>query len=134
MKTTEVLRADHGTAVIKANLTRNEETWVFRPGVEKESELIAGIHSTIPGESPMASGHDRRGRIFTDQRHIYSEEVVSAVRNVEKILLFGSVEAKSELKKILAGDWLHELVEVLESCINTLTDHQMMKVREDFQK
>ena len=74
-------------------------------------------------------------RVFTGQRHTNSDEfVLSAVRKVEEILLFGSDAAKGELKESLEGDWFGGIVEVLETCINKLTDRQMMKVRENFQK
>ena len=52
----------------------------------------------------------------------------------KEILLFGSDAAKGELKESLEGDWFGGIVEVLETCINKLTDRQMMKVRENFQK
>ena len=132
MTTTEGLRIDHHKDAIETHLHWGNETRVIQLTVEKQPELIAEVHSTAPNESQMVPADAGREQIFTGQRHMFSEEVVSAVRKVEEILLFGSNEARGELKKSLEGDWLGGIVELLETCIDTLTDHQMMKVREDF--
>jgi hypothetical protein len=103
--------------------------------MEKQPTWFDGVRPTIPCESQMVSVDGSSRRVFTGQRHTNSDEfVLSAVRKVEEILLFGSDAAKGELKESLEGDWFGGIVEVLETCINKLTDRQMMKVRENFQK
>ncbi len=126
--------ADQRKDTIETNLNWGEETQVIQAKMEKQPARFDGVCSTIPCKSPMVSGDGSNRKVFMGQRHTNSDEFVSSVRKVEEILLFGSDAAKGELKKALEGEWLGGIVEVLEACINKLTDRQMMKVREDFQK
>ncbi len=134
MKPTVGLGSDYRKAVIEENFYRGVNTAVIRPNAEKQPQLSAGVGLTAPCKSQMVFGDDSRRRTDVGQPNTSSDEVVAAIRRVEDILFFGSAEAKSELKKSLAGCWFCGLVEALETCVDTMTEHQMIKVREEFQK
>ncbi len=73
-----------------------------------------------------------REQILTGQRHIYSAEVVSVVRQAEAILIFGPDGAKGELKKRFVSDRHGAHIEPVES-EDAMPDRQIaVKVREYF--
>jgi stalled ribosome rescue protein Dom34 len=134
MKRTIGLWIDHRKAVIVSVSARGEETRVIQSKVEKQPGRFDGVRSTAPYESQMMQADDSREKKFTGQLNTYYDEVVSAVRQAEAILIFGPGEAKGELIKRLERDRLGGLVETVETA-DAMTDPQIAaKVREYFQK
>jgi hypothetical protein len=132
MKTTVGLWIDHRKAVIVRVSDHGEETRVIESKVEKQPGRFAGVRSTTPYEAQMVPADNSRERRFTGQLNTYYDEVVSAVREADSILLFGPGEAKGELKKRLEGDRLGGLIEAVET-VDSMTDRQIAaKVREFF--
>ncbi|AGF77562.1 hypothetical protein UWK_00988 [Desulfocapsa sulfexigens DSM 10523] len=134
MKTTIGLWIDHRKAVIVAVSGNGEDTKIIESKVEKQPGRIDGVRSTTSFEAQKVPADDSRERIFTGELHTYYDEVVSAVRDAESILLFGPGEAKGELKKRLEKEKLGGRIEAVET-EDTMTDRQIAaKVREYYQK
>lgn len=137
MKTTIGLWIDHRKAVIVTVSDKGEKTKVIESMVEKQPGRIAGVRSTTPFEAQKVQADDSHERKFTGQINTYYDEVVSAIREAESILLFGPGEAKGELKKRLEGSLegkkLGARIEAVETEDN-MTDRQIAaKVRDYFQ-
>ena len=133
MKTTIGLWIDHRKAVIVTVSDKGEKTKVIESMVEKQPGRFAGMRSTTPFEAQKVQADDSHERKFTGQINIFYDEVVSAVREAESILLFGPGEAKGELKKRLERKKLGGRIEAVET-EDTLTDRQIAaKVRDYFQ-
>ncbi|TKB28441.1 hypothetical protein FCL47_02860 [Desulfopila sp. IMCC35006] len=133
MKTTIGLWIDHRRAVIVTVSDKGEKTNVIESMVEKQPGRFAGVRSTTPFEAQKVQADDSHERKFTEQINTYYDEVVSAVREAESILLFGPGEAKGELKKRLERKKLGGRIEAVET-EDTMTDRQIAaKVRDYFQ-
>ena len=133
MKTAIGLWIDHRKAVIVTVSDKGEKTKVIESMVEKQPGRVAGVRSTTPFEAQKVQADDSQERKFTGQINTYYDEVVSAVREAESILLFGPGEAKGELKKRLEGKKLGGRIEAVET-EDTMTDPQIAaKVRDYFQ-
>lgn len=133
MKTTIGLWIDHRKAVIVTVSDKGEETRVIESMVEKQPGRIDGVRSTTSFEAQKVPADDSRERRFIGELNSYYDEVVSAVREAESILLFGPGEAKGELKKHLEKERLGGLIEAVES-VDQMTNRQIAaKVREYFQ-
>ena len=89
MKRTVGLWIDHRKAIIVEVSDKGEKTKVIESKVEKQPARFAGIRSTAPYEAQMVPADDSRERKFTGQLNRYYDEVVSAVREAESILIFG---------------------------------------------
>ncbi len=133
MKTSIGLWIDHRKAVIVTVSDKGEKTKVIESMVEKQPGRFAGERSTTPFEAQKVQADDSHERKFTGQINIFYDEVVSAVREAESILLFGPGEAKGELKKRLERKKLGARIEAVET-EDTMTDRQIAaKVRDYFQ-
>lgn len=92
---------DHRKAVV-VNLKGDAATTrVIASAVEKHAER--GGDSPLQGkyEARQVPADDKRQRAFTAELNDYYDAVVAALRNCDRLLLFGPGEAKLELKKRL---------------------------------
>ena len=132
MKMTAGLWIDHRKAVIVTISAEGEKTMEIRSNVEKQPGRFEGVRSTEPYEAQLVKADDSRERDFTGHLDHYYEEVTSAIREAESILIFGPGEAKGELKNHLDQARLGGSIIALET-IDKMTDHQIVaKVREYF--
>jgi len=91
-------------------------------------------HIKFSGGAQEASEEDQRDKRFTGHLNNYYDKVISYIRNAESILIFGPGEAKSELKKRLENEKLHDNIVGMETA-DKMTDNQIVaKVRQRFIK
>jgi stalled ribosome rescue protein Dom34 len=122
MKKTVGLWIDHRKAVI-----------VFVEGKEEEIKLINSKEEKQHSQSGVSMpADDIRQRELTGHLNSYYDEVISCIREVESILIFGPGEAKGEIKKRLEKDNLGGRIVGIEPA-DKMTDPQVVaKVREYF--
>jgi stalled ribosome rescue protein Dom34 len=117
---------DHKKAVIFSLSNEGAEIKKISSELEK--------HIRFSGGAEEESAEDQRDRRFTGHLNNYYDEVISYIRNAESILIFGPGEAKSELKKRLENEKLHENIVGMETT-DMMTDSQIVaKVRQRFIK
>lgn len=123
---------DHRKALIVTVSGKGEKTSVIESKAEKQPGRFDGVRSTTPYEAQKVQADGRQDVKFADKLNSYYDEVISALRNAESILLFGPGEAKSELKNRLEDDHLAHLIQAVETA-DQMTDPQIAaKVREYF--
>ena len=83
---------------------KGEESSVIESKAEKQPGRFDGVRSTTPYEAQKVPADGRQDIKFADKLNIYYDEVISVLRDVESILLFGPGEAKVELEKRLEDD------------------------------
>ena len=132
MKRKVGLWIDHKKAVIVFLAGKEEEMKLVRSSVEKQIRRAAGSRSGGPFESQAVQSDDRQQRAFTKHLNTYYNEVISCIRDVESILIFGHGEAKGELKKHLEREGLGGRIVGVET-VDEMTDGQIAaKVRQYF--
>ncbi len=124
MKTTVGLWIDHRKAVI-----------VFVTGQEEEIKLIESAIEKQHGQSGSSiRADDLLQNELTEHLNRYYDEVISALRKAEAILILGPGEAKGELKKRLERNPLNGRKIEVET-VDKLTENQIVaKVRAHFLK
>ena len=126
MKRKVGLWIDHKKAVIFSMSDEGAEIKRISSEMEK--------HIKFSGGAQEASEEDQRDKRFTGHLNNYYDNVISYIRNAESILIFGPGEAKSELKKRLENEKLHENIVGMETA-DKMTDNQIVaKVRQRFIK
>lgn len=108
-----------------------EKTQQILSNVEKQRGRSAGKRSTTSFESQLVQEDDRQQRGFTKHLNVFYEEVLSCIRDVEAVLIFGPGEAKGEMKKILEQNNLRERVVTMESA-DKMTDRQIAAKVHDY--
>jgi len=132
MKRKMGLWIDHRKAVIVFLVGQEEEIKLVRSNVEKQIQRAADSRSGGPFESQAVPSDDRQQREFTGHLNSYYNEIVSCIRDVESILIFGPGEAKGELKKHLEHQRLGERIVDIET-VDKMTEPQIAaKVRQYF--
>jgi stalled ribosome rescue protein Dom34 len=132
MKRKVGLWIDHRKAVIVFLAGKEEEMKLVRSSVEKQIRRAAGSRSGGPFESQAVQSDDRQQRAFTKHLNTYYNEVISCIRDVESVLIFGPGEAKGELKKHLEREGLGGRIVGVET-VDEMTDGQIAaKVRQYF--
>jgi len=132
MKRKVGLWIDHRKAVIVFLAGKEEEMKLVRSSVEKQIRRAAGSRSGGPFESQAVQSDDRQQRAFTKHLNTYYNEVISCIRDVESILIFGPGEAKGELKKHLEREGQGGRIVGVET-VDEMTDGQIAaKVRQYF--
>ena len=132
MKRKAGLWIDHRKAIIVFLAGEEEEMKLVRSNVEKQIRRAAGSRSGGPFESQAVQSDDRQQRAFTKHLNTYYNEVISCIRDVESILIFGPGEAKGELKKHLEREGLGGRIVGVET-VDEMTDGQIAaKVRQYF--
>lgn len=134
MKTTAGLWIDHREAVIVFISPEGETTKEIRSNAEKHAGRIDGVRSTAPFESQLVPADDRRQSSFTGHLNNFYDEVISCLREMKTILIFGPGEAKNELKKRIERYKPSDCIAAVET-VDRMTDRQISaKVRQYFQK
>ena len=134
MKTKLGLWIDHRKAVVVAITDKGEETGTILSNVEKQ--LRRSGDSPLKGsyEPLQVPADDSRQRALTGHLNIYYDEIIARIHNAESILIFGSGEAKNELKERLEKKNLGDRIVGVET-VDKMTDAQIAtKVREHFAK
>jgi len=132
MKRKMGLWIDHRKAVIVFLVGQEEEIKLVRSNVEKQIQRAADSRSGGPFESQAVPSDDRQQREFTGHLNSYYNEIVSCIRDVESILIFGPGEAKGELKKHLEREGLGGRIVGIET-VDEMTDGQIAaKARQHF--
>jgi hypothetical protein len=128
MKSAAGLWIDHRKAVIVMITDQGEETKRITSNMEKHVRFSGGTISEEGG------AENQRDREFTGHLTVYYDEVISCIRNVESILIFGPGEAKGELEKRLVDKGLGKHIVGIET-VDKMTDRQIAaKVRQHFEK
>jgi stalled ribosome rescue protein Dom34 len=132
MKRKVGLWIDHRKAVIVFLAGEEEEIKQVRSNVEKQIRRSAASRSGGPFESQAVQSNGRQQRALTKHLNTYYNEVISCIRDVESILIFGPGEAKGELKKHLEREGLGGRIVGVET-VDEMTDGQVAaKVRQYF--
>lgn len=132
MKMTAGLWIDHRKAVIVLISPRGEETREIQSHVEKHPGRDQDGRSTAPYEAQLVKADNSRERKLTGQLDQYYATVISALRGVESLYIFGPGEAKGELKNHLEAARLGETIVAVETS-DKMTDPQIAaKVRDFF--
>jgi len=134
MKTTVGLWIDHKKAIIVAVTDKGEETGLIISKVEKQLRRSSDSPLTGLYESYQVPESDSRQKTFTGHLNIYYDAVIACIRDAEAILIFGTGEAKGELKERLERSNLGGRIIGIET-IDKMTDRQIAaKVGKYFQK
>jgi len=110
MKTTKGLWIDHRKALIVAVTGKKEDALEIPSHVEKQLSRVEGVRSTTPYPAQLVPADDSQERSFTRHLDAYYDEVISHLRDVQTILIFGPGEAKGELVKRIEKERLDEHV------------------------
>lgn len=118
---------DHRKAVIVIVSDSGEEIKEVTSNMEKHVRFTQG------NSSEDDSAEDVRDRKFGNHLNSFFDEVISLIRNVETIQIFGPGEAKGELVKRLKNKGFKGDIIAIET-MDKMTDRQISaKVREHFQ-
>ena len=117
---------DHKKAVIVTIIGKGDEVKQIESDMEK--------HMRFSGGAADFTEEDMRDRRFANHLSKYYDEVITAIRDADAILILGPGEAKGELKKSLESEQLGGHIVGVETC-DKLTDGQIAaKVRDYFAK
>ena len=130
MKKTLGIWIDHRKAVLVLVDDKGLETRVVQSNVERQPGRFAGVRSTAHYEAHRVPADDSRERKFANDLSRYYDEVITALRDADSIMIFGPGEAKGELRKRLDRDKPDSRIVAIET-VDKMTDNQIAsKVRE----
>ncbi len=123
---------DHRGATIVLLEPTAERTVHVASNVEKHPERGGDRPLKGPYEPRQVPPDDRREMALTGRLNAYYDAVISVIRNLDALLIFGPGEAKGEFKKRLDRHQLGGRVAAIETT-DKMTDRQIAaKVREYF--
>ncbi len=126
MKKQAGLWIDHRKAVIVIVTEEGEEIKEITSSMEKHVRFTGGT------ASEDGSTEDVRDRQFGNHLNSYYDGVITWIRDVESIQIFGPGEAKGELEKRLKDKGFRGHILAVET-VDNMTDRQIAaKVREHF--
>jgi len=132
MKAKVGLWIDHKKAVIVSVTGKEAETRIINSDVEKQLRRTGDSPLKGPYEQEQVPTDDARERDLKGHLNIYYDQVISAIKDAEAILIFGPGEAKTELKKRLEKHKLGGRIAGIETA-DKMTDPQIAaKVRKHF--
>lgn len=132
MKREVGLWIDHHRTVMVTIENEIEETREIRSNVEKHGRLSGGLKAKEPNVSGMSNAEDMVDRRYFNRLSGYYDGVISLLRNVDTIWIFGPGEAKIELKKRLEREDLGARIVSIDTA-DRMTDRQIVaKVREHY--
>jgi hypothetical protein len=99
MTTLAGLWIDHREAIIVTVSDEGQETRRISSGVEKQLRRSGRSPSAALFEAQMVPADDSRQRAYGGHLANFYDEVISCLRSVKAILVFGPGEAKEELRK-----------------------------------
>jgi len=123
---------DHRHAVIVALSDNGEHTTRIASNVDKHLER--GGDRPLEGRAEPLSvpADDSRQRALTGELNVYYDAVIAALRNYDRLLIFGPGEAKGELHKRLEKAKQRTRIDAVQS-EDKMTDPQIAaKVRAHF--
>ncbi|MBN2202095.1 hypothetical protein JW777_09100 [bacterium] len=124
MKKQVGLWIDHRKAVLVIITDGREEKKLILSNTEKNVRFSGGRHSKTPYGAYRGSYESTRERRFSNNLNQYYDEVISAFRGAEAVLIFGPGEAKGEIKKRLSKKHFHGQVVSVETA-DKMTDRQV---------
>ena len=132
MKTNVGLWIDMKKAVIVFITGKETETKIIESNVDSQQGRTDGVRSVTSYESLQVPADDSRERDLTGHLHIYYDEVISAIREAQSIIIFGPGETKGKLVKRMEKNKISGLVESVETA-DRMTDPQIVaRVRKYF--
>jgi hypothetical protein len=125
---------DHRKAVIVSIVNKKVEKRLVNSHVEKQPGRFDGIRSTTSYESQLVPADDSQEKDFMRHLDIYYDNVISYIRDMESILIFGPGEAKGELVKRILKNKINGHIIAVEP-VDEMTEPQIVaKVRHRFLK
>jgi len=116
---------DHRKAVIVTVTENGLETKQIQSNIEEHFRLYGR-------SSEEGSAEDMRDRQYANLLSSFYDEVITALRDVESLLIFGPGEAKGELVKRMEGDEISGRIVGIET-VDKMTDRQIAeRVRQQF--
>jgi hypothetical protein len=132
MKKEVGLWIDHRKTVMVTIENEVEMTREIRSNIEKHVRFSSGTHSKDPDHLQGSTAEDIRDRQFGDHLDGYYDGIISLIREVDAIWIFGPGEAKLELETRLKREHLEERIVGVET-VDKMTDAQIAaKVRDRF--
>ena len=123
---------DHRKAQIVVLNPDGELTRVILSNIEKHPEREGDSPMIGTYEAQLVPADDRRQRALTRKLNVYYDAVIEAVREFERVLIFGPGEAKGELHARLLKKKQGGRVAAVETA-GQMTDRQVVaKVRAYF--
>ena len=122
---------DHREANIVFLSEDGEETRQINSNVEKQLRRSGDSPSHEPYEARRVPASDRREKGYMGHLSNYHEEIVSATRGAESVFIFGSGEAKGELRKHFHKHNLCGLIAGFETA-DKMTKRQVSEKVRDF--
>jgi hypothetical protein len=134
MKKQAGLWIDHKKAVLVIVTDGREEKKLILSNTEKNVRFSGGHHSQSPYGAYRGSYESTRDRRFSNNLNQYYDEVISAFRGAETVLIFGPGEAKGEIEKRLQRKHFRGQVVSIETA-DKMTDRQVVaKIKENLHK
>jgi hypothetical protein len=132
MKTSAGLWIDRAKAVIVTVTDKGEEMKLVSSNIEKQLRRSSGSVSIASYDPQHVPADNVRERVYMRQLNNYYDEVISCIRNVDAVLIFGPGEAKGELQKRIEKNKLTGRVIGTETA-DKMTERQIAaKVRRHF--
>jgi hypothetical protein len=131
MKKQAGLWIDHKKAVLVIVTDGREEKKLILSNTEKNVRFSGGHHSKTPYGAYRGSYESTRDRRFSNDLNQYYDEVISAFRGAETVLIFGPGEAQGEIEKRLQRKHFRGQVVSIETA-DKMTDRQVVaKIKEN---
>jgi len=125
---------DHRKAIVVAITDKGEEIGLIISKAEKQLRRSGDSPLKGPYDPFQVPAADSRQRTLAGHLNIYYDAVIASIRDAESILIFGSGDAKGELKKRLKRNHLGGRIVGIET-VDHMTDRQIAaKVRKYFPK
>jgi hypothetical protein len=124
MKKYAGLWIDHKKAVMVIVKDGRQEKKMILSDTEKNVRFSGGHHSKTAFGAYHGSNESTQDRRFSNQLNEYYDEVISAVRDAESVLIFGPGEAKGEIEKRLQGKHFRGQAVSVETA-DKMTDQQV---------
>lgn len=134
MKTKVGLWINIKKAVIVFITDNKVEMKLIESNVETQQGRFEGVRSVTSYESLLVPADDSQERDLTGHLNTYYDEVISCIRDIKSILIFGPGETKVNLLKRMNKNKINGFVVGVETA-DKMTDPQIAaKVREFFRK
>ncbi len=124
MKKQAGLWIDHQKAVLVIVTDGREEKKLILSNTGKNGRFSGDHHSKTPYGAYRGSYESTRDRRFSNNLNQYYDEVISAFRGAEAVLIFGPGEAKGEIEKRLRRKRFRGQVVSIETA-DKMTDRQV---------
>ena len=123
---------DHRRAVIVTIENKVEMTREIKSNMEKHARFSSGTHSKASNNSQGSTAEDVRDRQFGDHLDRDYDGIVSIICDADSIWIFGSGEAKVELKNRLKREEFGGHIVGIETDDKMTNNQITAKVRDHF--